>query len=589
MQAAEGSAAVPSLHAASPMPVRHIQFPISCHGLPQHSRIGLPLTNGGHQSSHLPVPDAVTAPHGSGQLQSEQLQAAHASTSAPPLVSMGTVIAPPQLHQQLPNHTAQRPHVSWPQPVVEWPKQGEPQHEKQHPIAVATAVTCKTVPLQQVLRSSASITHMVTHPNTRSVIAHPEGSVGNHGNPAQSQLQHPQLPRHVVAPEWEIDGSAAVMHLAQQQQHWHDMGQNGGAAASTQQPQQPKKLPQQQQQQQWQQQHRITQPQQLKQLPQQQQLQLQLQLRQVSQAQQSKELAHQQQLLLQPRPRVPQHTVGNQESMHLRQPQQQQQLQQPALAVARHEADDNHASFQLQQQVLQQQQQQVLQQQQQQTLQQQLQLPGPAEAGHGVVGTHATMHQHQAQQQLPDGPQALLSKPSALPQVLQHTAWRPQAHHWHPQAHHWPVVASQQHGDGPALPRVLAPDTAARFAATAASVGVATQALLQSYSGSKHQTVASAEPAGADVTHSAHAVAANQGQRMADGQSASVVTGGGTTVRADVVLLNKRCAAWCYFSNICSVYADCYKWYFTARRATLSADMSCMKDTSVHEGHFAYL
>ena len=63
LQAAEGTAAMVPSHAASPMPVRHIQFPSSRHGLPQHSRLGHSTISVAPQAqAALTTPQAAVPP-----------------------------------------------------------------------------------------------------------------------------------------------------------------------------------------------------------------------------------------------------------------------------------------------------------------------------------------------------------------------------------------------------------------------------------------------------------------------------------------------------------------------------------------------
>jgi len=212
------------LDAASPMPVRHIQFPTSRHGLPQHSRIGRPLPStltrtgnpqavaGGQHPAQLhseqqhrpPVvapgllsanevaassfqtataglrSEAVREPFlvdGRAQLPRElpaesslqdprpRAQAGLLSGSvSTPVTGPSSVTGPQQLPQQLPHAVAPRPHVSWPQPVVGWPQQTlGPQNSQQHTTTVRSPNPRPGVPQQQARHDAAGLQKTVAH------------------------------------------------------------------------------------------------------------------------------------------------------------------------------------------------------------------------------------------------------------------------------------------------------------------------------------------------------------------------------------------------------------------------------------------
>ena len=201
-QAAEGAGHRLDPNAASPMPVRHIEFPTSRHGLPQHSRIAQPFPSA--------VPTAVTAHAVSGTehpVHFGQQQHMHASASgklpasAAAASSSRAVIyvnptavpqLPQQLPQQLPGSVAQLSHVSWPQPVVGWPQQSTGPHDKGQPSGAVTALTADLNHFQQqFVQSSAGLPGPVpcigADVHTKPAVAQQGAGVGSLASVPQQQ------------------------------------------------------------------------------------------------------------------------------------------------------------------------------------------------------------------------------------------------------------------------------------------------------------------------------------------------------------------------------------------------------------------
>ena len=247
-QAAEGVGHRLTPNAASPMPVRHIDFPTSRHGLPQHSRIAQPFPSA--------VPTAVTA-HAVGdardpvQLQSGQQQHMHASAigklpaSAAAASSSRAVMylnptavqqLPQQPPQKLPGSIAKLSHVSWPQPVVGWPQQSTAPHEKGQPSSAVTAFNANDNHFQaQFVQSAAGLPGPVTHVNTdvltRPAVAQQGAGVGS----LASVPQQPEPARQQQQPQqaWQQQPQQQQPEQAWRQQQQQQEGVHTEAQLAT--------------------------------------------------------------------------------------------------------------------------------------------------------------------------------------------------------------------------------------------------------------------------------------------------------------------------------------------------------------------
>ena len=276
------------------MPVRHIQFPTSRHGLPQHSRIGQPLPSTLTRTVHpqavadnqhpeqslseqqptqpVVAPELlsvaeITAPafqsvtiglsseavkepcpaHGRAQLPRQlpvgsSLQDAKAKAQAGPLLlrsastpvtDTSSVPGLQQLPQQLPHAVAPRPHVSWPQPVVGWPQQTlGPRISQQHTTTVGSANPRPGDPQHQAKHDAAGLLKMVTH-DVGVGSARPASAWQGAAVRSHDSRQQLQQPQHVQ----QQQPQQQPQH-AQQQPPQHALQQP---------PQQPTQHPQQQQ------------------------------------------------------------------------------------------------------------------------------------------------------------------------------------------------------------------------------------------------------------------------------------------------------------------------------------------------------
>ncbi len=276
--------------AASPMPVRHIQFPTLRHGLPQHSRVGQPLPSTLIRTVHPPaIADdqhpaqphaeqqrmppvvapgllsvaAITAPafqtvtaglgseavrepfpvDGRAQLPRQlpvgsSLQGAKAKAHAGPLLSgsVSTPVTDPslqQLPQQLPHAVTPRPHVSWPQPVVGWPQQTlRPQISQQHTTTVRSPNPRSGLPQHQARHDAAGLLKTVAHDvgvgSARPASASQGADVRSHESWQQlQQLQHAQQQQPQHAqPQQPQHAQQQPPQHAQQQQSGSALGQS---------------------------------------------------------------------------------------------------------------------------------------------------------------------------------------------------------------------------------------------------------------------------------------------------------------------------------------------------------------------------
>ena len=279
-------------NAASPMPVRHIQFPTSRpHGLPQHSRMGQPLpsnlartvrpqavTKNQHpaqsHAEHQPISPvgapgslsvaAITAPafqtvtaglrseavrepcpaHGREPRQlpvGSSLQDATAKAQADPLLSrsVSTPVTDPssvpglqQLPQQLPHAVAPRPHVSWPQPVVGWPQQTlRPQINQQHTTAVSSPNSRSGVLQHQARHDAAGLLKTVAHGvgvGSARPASAPQGAAVR-THESWQQLQQPQHAQQQPQQQPQHP-QQQLPQQPQQQQPQHAQQQRSGSA-----------------------------------------------------------------------------------------------------------------------------------------------------------------------------------------------------------------------------------------------------------------------------------------------------------------------------------------------------------------------
>ena len=151
VQAAEGTLALQQVQAPSPMPVRHIQFPTTRSGLPQHSRVSQP-----------PVATALLVTSSARQAEAAEVTA-HAGGVQPnpgsvPSSSLGFVSWP----RPLGHPTATQPRVAWPHPLVGWPEIAR------HPSGATSLQDTAGVPpvayQYQLMNPAVGVTYTTTGP-----------------------------------------------------------------------------------------------------------------------------------------------------------------------------------------------------------------------------------------------------------------------------------------------------------------------------------------------------------------------------------------------------------------------------------------